>query len=76
MPDAHGERPAQVRIRSSGREARPYDYALEPDGAQARCRLLIRLAAFIRHALRNAANEPESAEKLTRLRRMLRFRRA
>jgi hypothetical protein len=31
---------------------------------------------FIRHALRNAANKPESAEKLTRLRRMLRLRRA
>lgn len=34
------------------------------------------LAVFIRQALRNAANETESAEKLTRLRRMLRFRRA
>ena len=37
---------------------------------------LMVLAVFIRQGLRNAANEPESAEKLTRLRRMLRFRRA
>jgi len=37
---------------------------------------LLVLTVFIRHALRNAANKPESAEKLTRLRRMLRLRRA
>jgi len=37
---------------------------------------LMVLAVFIRQGLRNAANEPESAEKLTRLRRMLRLRRA
>lgn len=37
---------------------------------------LMVLAVFIRQGLRNAANEPESAEKFTRLRRMLRLRRA